>query len=182
MIDHERKNQRKGGITEQSSLSKASSSSVMMVATEYYPIQMFSRVKSLGSDWQFPSDHIPVAAKIGDLRLGTFNLLNRKGVDFFKHDNEGLADSQIISDNVSIVREEDWSVREENILKITLGLVRQLDLLLLQECSLEFLAKLSLELPESIRLYTGRSDLPDSQIACLIREDRVALDLSLIHI
>ncbi len=147
---------------------------VEVPASGFYPTQLFTRLKHLGGEWTFPSDHPPIAAKVGDLKICSFNVLNAKWVSFFEADNEGLAKSRIVADHVPF-EGGTWTRREDDVLKITCGLAVEMGLILLQECSQEFLARLAAAIPEAVQLFPGRLDKPENQIACLVNSERVTL-------
>jgi 7-cyano-7-deazaguanine synthase len=150
-------------------------SPVVAAATEHYPEQIFTRIPEFGSRWTFPSDHLPVAARIDELSIGSFNVLNSKYVHYFEGNEQGLASSSIITEHVPISSDSDWTRRSEDTLSVTHALARQLDLVLLQECSPEFLRRLRVALPDQYDVYTGRSDNPKNQIACILDSSSVSL-------
>lgn len=151
-----------------------SSETAEVPASRYYPTQLFARLKRLGHEWTFPSDHLPIAAAVGDLKICSFNVLNAQWVKFFESDNEGLAKSRIVADHVPL-EGGSWTRREDDVLKIICGLAVEMGLILLQECSQEFLARLATAIPDAVQLFPGRLDNPENQIACLVNSERVTL-------
>jgi hypothetical protein len=151
-----------------------STDTVEIPASPFYPTQSFTRLRRLGHEWNYPSDHLPVAAEIRDLKICSFNVLNAKWVSFFEGDKEGLATSRIVTDHVTL-EGCSWTRREADVLEIARALSVEMGLLLLQECSREFLARLAAAIPGTVRLYPGRLDNPENQIACLVNTQSAVL-------
>jgi len=159
------------------SLSSVRSGVVVMRPTEHYDAQIFTGIEPLGAKWQFPSDHIPVAAQIGDFTLASFNVLNGKYAYHFEDDKAGLAHSQIIVDNIPLAPGSSWTKRDEHALALVLSLTSKVNLVVLQECSPLFLEKLKHAITTSHQLLTGPTDKPDNQIACVVNTEQVHLHL-----
>jgi hypothetical protein len=134
------------------------------------------RLGELGDRWRFPSDHIPVAAVVSGVRLGTWNVLNSKWVGFFADNHEGLAASNIVTDNSPIRPGTTWTKRDGRVLETALALISRLDLLLLQECGNEFIRELLQRLPKDKRLLKGRQDSSENDIVAIFDSKKLTFD------
>ena len=116
------------------------------------PDKGITPLPELGQSWQFPSDHIPVAAEIMGTRLCTWNVLNSRWTSFFSENAEGLAASSIVSDNIRIAPDTRLTVRDQKVTTICLELLKNVDLLLLQECGPAFSFELAEKIPAPFQM------------------------------
>lgn len=56
-------------------------------------------VGELGSSWQFPSDHLPIGATLGDFHIAFWNILNKSYLFHIEKNDQGLRHSAILADN-----------------------------------------------------------------------------------
>lgn len=105
-------------------------------------------VGKLGAKWTFPSDHLPVGAKIGPFNLASWNILNEAYIFWIKRDAQGLKESPIL--------QPKNKEREKQIIQTILAILEHethpKQLLALQECSPTLLTTLEKELPPHIEL------------------------------
>lgn len=133
-------------------------------------------IGELGSKWNFPSDHIPVAGEVANIRIGSWNILNSKWIHFFNENREGLAASAILSEDVPLYENGKWTKREEHTLQIVLSLLGKLDLIVLQECSNPFIRALSSNLPDNWSLLRATNGDPENDIIALYNQNKLYLD------
>lgn len=93
---------------------------------------------SASQGWTYPSDHIPVFAKINELRVATLNILNSAFVSHLEK-VPGWNDSYILrSHQRKSIDYPDFTSREDEIIRIVLLLLKEnpvVDALCIQECS-----------------------------------------------
>lgn len=108
-------------------------------------------VGRLAEAWEFPSDHLPVAATFTTLteefRCASWNVLNSAFLHYIEQDQQGLNGSAITKD--SSVREGTLSKREQTLLEhVRTILASEVGLLALQECGDAFRQALAEELAQ----------------------------------
>lgn len=59
-------------------------------------------IGELGASWQFPSDHLPRGATLGNFHIAFWNILNKNYLNYIEENTQGLRYSSIVKDNVSI--------------------------------------------------------------------------------
>lgn len=97
----------------------------------------------LAEKWQWPSDHLPIGASVervgveGTLRIISWNVLNTLWVHCISSDSQGLDGSDITKQNIQA--RSHLTVREERVAILVMELMRNCDILCLQECSLEMI-------------------------------------------
>jgi endonuclease/exonuclease/phosphatase family metal-dependent hydrolase len=116
------------------------------------PEKGITPLPELGQRWQFPSDHIPVAADVMGTRLCTWNVLNSRWTSFFEQNEEGLAASSIIADNIRVSPNTRLTVRDQKAITLSLELLNKVDLLLLQECGPAFSFELAEKIPAPFQM------------------------------
>lgn len=113
----------------------------------------------VGRLWSFPSDHLPVCCKVDGYRIGTFNLLNTKFVDYAIKGRLGWENSSITQGNQIASPMDKLTIRDKHVSLIIQTLLgkendrKALDCLCIQECSDEMYNHLKAELQE----FTGKS-------------------------
>jgi hypothetical protein len=113
-------------------------------------------VGKLGAKWTFPSDHLPVGAKVGLFNVASWNVLNEAYIFWIKRDVQGLKESSML--------QPKNKEREELVIKIVIAMLEHKthpkQFLALQECSPKFLKTLENRLPPNIELiYRKESSL-----------------------
>lgn len=101
-------------------------------------------VGKLHEKWQFPSDHVPIGARVGGLNIASYNVLNTRYLEnrdesFVYQDSQGLNGSMITELN----KKDDTATlthRDEIVFGQVAFLMQQFDVLALQECSPAFVA------------------------------------------
>lgn len=69
-------------------------------------------VGELGTSWQFPSDHLPRGATVGNFHIAFWNILNKSYLGYIEENTQGLRHSSILNDNVSIEPNDSLTIRE----------------------------------------------------------------------
>jgi hypothetical protein len=73
-------------------------------------------VGALHKKWKFPSDHLPIGAKVKDFRLASWNVLNEKYLSFIVEDGQGLNGS-LITQLAKVQSAHGLSKREQVIFR-----------------------------------------------------------------
>ena len=99
----------------------------------------------LGVNWQFPSDHLPVATVLedGHTRCASWNVLDTRYVKLVA--GQGLNGSMITQQDLP-VGASDLTLRDASTLNTVLTLLSTVSVLALQECSQQFLIALNAKL------------------------------------
>lgn len=123
-------------------------------------------VGKLAEKWQFPSDHLPVGAKVGDNRIISWNILNGNYMKWItEHDTQGLSGSLITE--LHAQKSEKYpglTKRDELVMVYLLQIINDPShngrlFLGLQECSPEFVKTLSQLLPENMGMVLSEKTL-----------------------
>lgn len=69
-------------------------------------------VGEVGSSWEFPSDHLPRGATIGNFHIAFWNILYKDYLFHIEENTQGLKHSSILRDNVPVNAESSLTVRE----------------------------------------------------------------------
>lgn len=69
-------------------------------------------IGELGSRWQFPSDHLPRGATLGNFHIAFWNILNKNYLGHIEENTQGLRHSSILKDNVPVSPGESLTMRE----------------------------------------------------------------------
>lgn len=80
-------------------------------------------VGELGTHWQFPSDHLPRGATVGNFHIAFWNILNKKYLNHIVENTQGLRDSSILKDNIPLKKNESLTVREAISAQIILEMI-----------------------------------------------------------
>jgi hypothetical protein len=111
-------------------------------------------VGKLGSKWDFPSDHLPIAAHIESFTVASWDVLNSAFLFWIMKDVQGLANSPALQN----------PLREDSLVAMCLEILEDpkspKHLFALQECSPSFLTALQKKLPNHITLLY-KSDTPN---------------------
>ena len=109
-------------------------------------------VGELHEKWQFPSDHLPIGAAVGDTNIISWNVLNNAYMSWVYKNSQGLTDSMITDQDV-VVKDNGLTQRDLTMVKYILEMVEKNNsLICLQECSAEFIAELQETLPENMEI------------------------------
>lgn len=123
-------------------------------------------VGELGASWQFPSDHLPRGATIGDFHIAFWNILNKNYLGHIEENTQGLRDSSILKDNVPVEAATPLTLREmrsgEMILEMVNHPTHPRSLIALQEAHPDVHEYLKQTLPSSWMIATPPNQ-PDSQ-------------------
>lgn len=121
-------------------------------------------VGKLAEKWQFPSDHLPVGAKVGNAHLITWNILNNHFISWVTElDSQGLKGSLISKLNEQkSLRFEGLTMRDELILSYLQQIMNHSPhsdrlILSLQECSPEFIHALKTTVPSHMEIVLSQS-------------------------
>lgn len=93
-----------------------SASEVINYPKHYY-------VGEVGSKWDFPSDHLPVGATIGNVHFAFWNILNKNAIYHLENNLQGLLESSLISNNVALMENESITIREILILEMIVKMI-----------------------------------------------------------
>jgi hypothetical protein len=69
-------------------------------------------VGELGVRWQFPSDHFPRGATLGNFHIAFWNILNKNYLGHIEQNTQGLRHSSILNDNVPVEPNNSLTIRE----------------------------------------------------------------------
>ena len=122
---------------------------------------------SIRDTWPLPSDHLPIAMEIGGVNLVSWNVLNSLYIDYVKRDQEGLADSQLVTDDVPDVDFKDLTKRERNVVELVRTITEKADVVMLQECGAVFIEHVTKILPHGYQLIRG-SPVGSKNDCCVI--------------
>lgn len=129
------------------------------------PMEISNRGKNvgtLGANWKFNSDHIPLGGVITignqEIKIATFNVLNKAFLHHIKGGGQGLEESQIIT-------EDQLGKREMQLKNTVISLLTSRDFLALQECSEDFENLIRKHLPPNFEIISsGRPGDVDRQL------------------
>lgn len=80
-------------------------------------------VGEIGAAWQFPSDHLPRGASVGNFHIAFWNILNKDYLYHIEENTQGLRDSSIITDNVPADPNDTLTVREMFIGQLIIDMI-----------------------------------------------------------
>jgi hypothetical protein len=123
-------------------------------------------VGKLAEKWQFPSDHLPVGAKVGNAHVITWNILNNHFINWVTElDSQGLKGSLISKLNEQrSLKHEGLTMRDELILSYLQQMMahsphRDQLILSLQECSPEFINAFKTTIPSHMSLVLSQNPM-----------------------
>lgn len=73
-------------------------------------------VGELGTAWEFPSDHLPIGATVGNFHISFWNILNKNYLGHIEENTQGLRHSSILRDDIRIDKNQPLTVREGIVL------------------------------------------------------------------
>lgn len=121
-------------------------------STLHYP------VGDLGEKWQFPSDHLPIGAQVGEAHIAMWNVLDTRYLYHIHVNHQGLKNSLITAANVPVDLFSKLTVRESLIVDMVLEMVwhpeNPRNLIALQEVGEEVLIELKRRLPKRMVCLT----------------------------
>lgn len=119
-------------------------------------------VGELGTAWQFPSDHLPVGAAVGNIHFAVWNTLNTKYLHWIEKNGQGLRESLILNTNVPLSENSTVTVREDilidYIMKMLMHPTHPRSVLALQEVGKSLFSELSMRLPDFMHLLPEQVD------------------------
>ncbi|MCE5316073.1 MAG: hypothetical protein LLG04_01745 [Parachlamydia sp.] len=122
-------------------------------------------IGELGSAWEFPSDHLPVAATFGNVHIASWNILNKNYLFHINENTQGLRDSAIMRDHQPI-DSTSLTLRERIVLQQILEMISHpthpRSLIALEETHPDVLNALKEELPGNWAIATPPGQ-PQSQ-------------------
>lgn len=80
-------------------------------------------VGELGKKWQYPSDHLPVGMKIGDQRVLSWNILNKKFMSWVYSNSQGLNGSMLTDLDKPSVSNPRITRRDELVIAYILEMI-----------------------------------------------------------
>lgn len=138
--------------------------------------ESFPEGTPIGSRWELPSDHLPIAARVGSLTIASWNVLNKAYIHHLRRWHEGLANARLVREDVRAPGSDTLTVREVRALGIVRQLTDKFDIVLLQECSSYFLQELQSTLPAGRRLVSGRPGTAVDNICAIINLSAASVD------
>ena len=110
-------------------------------------------VGELGAEWQFPSDHLPIGAKIDcAYNFVSWNVLNSAYLHWIYNNDQGLAGSLITQEDIRI-DESQLSIREQHVINELIEMTdKEMHVICLQECSELFIQNLKVQLPKHMKI------------------------------
>lgn len=115
-------------------------------------------VGELGEKWQFPSDHLPIGAQVGEAQIAMWNVLDTRYIYHIHANNQGLKKSFITTGNIPVDLFSKLTLRESYIVDMVLEMVWHSDnsrnLIALQEVGEEVLSELKRRLPSRMECVT----------------------------
>lgn len=69
-------------------------------------------VGEVGASWEFPSDHLPRGATVGNFHIAFWNILYKDYLFHIEENTQGLKHSSILRDNVPVNADSHLTVRE----------------------------------------------------------------------
>ncbi|MCB1110618.1 MAG: HD domain-containing protein [Chlamydiia bacterium] len=139
------------------------------VTTHFQERYSTKEVEKLSAAWQFPSDHLPVGARVDDMEIASWNVLNTCYLSWVtEKDTQGLNGSLITTANQVVNLETGLTERDRLVIDRILGMIQHpthpKQLISLQECSPEFLEALSEALPDFMNIaYSSEKPFPRNQ-------------------
>lgn len=121
-------------------------------------------VGELSEQWEFPSDHLPVGAKVNGVHVGSWNVLNTEYLEWVTDKNsQGINNSMISRLNRPSSLMHGLTVREALIIHQLLIMTERQDhpfeIFALQECSPQFLKGLTHLMPSYIGMVCSDPSL-----------------------
>jgi len=115
-------------------------------------------VGELGAKWKFPSDHLPIGAKVDSFRICSWNVLNTLFLHHIESNSQGLKNSLILTANYPCNQGNPLTIREALTVKMILHMIHKCryprDIIGLQEVGDRVLAQLKKKLPSHMALLT----------------------------
>lgn len=131
-------------------------------------------VGELGANWQFPSDHLPRGATLGNFHIAFWNVLNKDYLFHIENNTQGLRESSILVDNVPVEPNKPLTVREMICGQMVLEMINHpthpRSLIALQETHVDLQDYLKENLPAHWTIVTPE-DQPNSQDIFLYNMD-----------
>lgn len=123
---------------------------------------MGTYVGELQEQWQFPSDHLPIAMTYDNIQLVSWNVLDGEYMDWqIEKNSQGLSRSMIADEHVYI-GDSDLTMRDIHIADQVLEMISHpthpRGILGLQECSDAFIEELKSRLPEHFEVISLYGD------------------------
>jgi hypothetical protein len=119
-------------------------------------------VGELGEAWQFPSDHLPVAASIDNIHFALWNTLNTEYLHWIEKNEQGLRDSFILKANVPFSENSMLTIREDLVMEYIMKMLNHpthpRSVLALQEVGDCLFRELSLRLPDFMHIFPKNAD------------------------
>lgn len=88
-----------------------------ITSTHHFP------VGELNSKWQFPSDHLPIGAKVGNIHFASWNILDTKYLFHIYENGQGLKGS-LITELDTPVEDSDLTQRDALVIQNILSLLQ----------------------------------------------------------
>lgn len=80
-------------------------------------------VGELGEAWQFPSDHLPIGLTLGSIHIAFWNNLNKDYLVHIEANTQGLRNSSILKDHISLDSDHKLTLRELKIGNLVLEMI-----------------------------------------------------------
>lgn len=105
------------------------------------------------SNWNMPSDHLPIGTTLGDVHIAFWNILNKNYLNHIEEDTQGLKDSLIMSENYPVSKNSSLTSREMISINIIMEMINHpthpRSMLALEEVHKDVVQYLSSHLPKN---------------------------------
>lgn len=124
-------------------------------------------VGELHEKWQFPSDHLPIGATVGDFDIVSWNVLNKIYMSWVYNNSQGLSNSLLTQEDI-IIKENGLTLRDQHVISSILEMINHesnpKSVLSLQECGEPFLQELQALLPENFKILLSSNSAINQDI------------------
>jgi len=119
-------------------------------------------VGELQEQWQFPSDHLPIAMTMDDIHFAAWNVLDADYMDWVLEKNsQGLSRSMLADEHVYI-GDSKLTIRDQHVADLIVEMITHpthpRSLLSLQECREPFLEELRSKLPANFEILSNHGE------------------------
>lgn len=142
----------------------------MLAMAPKMPKAMGVPVGQLQEKWQFPSDHLPIGATVGDLEIASWNVLDSDYMDWvIEKNHQGLARSLIADAHIYLEEDSKLTARDLHTTYLVAEMLQHpeypRDFVALQECNQAFIQKLRSRLPDHFEIiaYHGEAVVVDTR-------------------
>lgn len=123
---------------------------------------MGAYVGELHEEWQFPSDHLPIAMTFDNLDFASWNVLDAEYMSWvIEMNSQGLTRSMIADEHIYI-GDSKLTIRDKHVADLVLQMISHpthpRSMLSLQECSKSFIEELRSRLPAHFEIISSHGE------------------------